>query len=279
LHDQIETLGLDNIKVYGISYDNQSSLKKFSDDFNIGYDLLADEDSAVIKKFGILNTTIDADTTIMDRATGRSYYGLPFPGVYVTDEKGVVIEKFFYRHYASRASAGTIMNSALGEILMPKESPRESFSNDQIKITAFLADDALKFEYYSKIYVRLELEEGLHIYGGDLPDGFVATTVSVDETKGLRAANPVYPETSSKEFKELDVTLDVYDGVIDIEVPVSLTAEVMNWIIRDKPDFMDIPLNVTYQACSDSVCYTPKTQKITVKIPVKDLVMPGMKRQ
>jgi DsbC/DsbD-like thiol-disulfide interchange protein len=204
---------------------------------------------------------------------------MPFPGVYVTDEEGVVTEKFFYRHYASRASAGSIVNSALGEILMPKESPRESVSTDQIKITAFLADESLKFEYRSELYVRLELAEGFHVYGGDLPEGFVATTVSVDETKGLLVGTPSYPETTPKRFDALDVTLNVYEAVVDIAIPVSLTAEVMNWTIRDKPESIEIPVRVNHQVCSKTVCYLPKSDLLPVKVPVSALHMPGLRRQ
>lgn len=278
MHDRIEDLTSDNIKVYGISYDPQSKLKAFADQYEVGYDLLSDIDSEVIKKFGILNTLITQEDTETDQ-NGKSFYGVPFPGVYVTDESGVVTEKFFYRHYAARASAGSIMDSALGKILMPNESPRESLSNDQVKITAFLADESLKFEYRSLIYVRLELEEGLHVYGGDLPKGYFATTVSVDETKGLRVGDPSYPETTRMRFDALDVSLDIYEGAVDIGIPVSLTAEVMNWIIRDKPEFMEIPIKVNYQACSDSVCYPPKTEALTVRVPVSALLMPGAKRQ
>lgn len=233
----------------------------------------------MIRKFGILNTTISPDDEEIDRANGRPYYGLPFPGVYVTDENGVVTEKFFYRHYASRASGGSIMNSALGKILMPEESPRQSSSDDQIKITAFLADDSLKFEYYSNLYVRFELEEGLHIYGGDLPEGFIATTVGVEETEGLRVGEPIYPETTPLEFETLGVTLNVYEGVVDIAIPVSLTAEVMNWTNPNKPESISIPVKVNYQVCSDSVCYRPKSETLTVDVPVTALVMPGVKRK
>ncbi len=275
----MEVLEADNIKVYGISYDTQANLKKFSDDFDLSYDLLSDVDSDVIKLFGILNTTISPDDEEVDRANGRPYYGIPFPGVYVADENGVVTEKFFYRHYASRASGGSIVNSALGEILMPRESPRDSLSSEQIKITAFLADESLKFEYYSNLYVRFELAEGLHIYGGDLPEGFIATTVGVEDTTGLRVGEPVYPKTTPKRFDALDVSLNVYEGVVDIAVPVSLTAEVMNWTNPNKPDSIEIPVKVDYQVCSDSVCYLPQSESLTVEIPVSPLVMPGAKRQ
>ncbi|MBN4046778.1 redoxin domain-containing protein [bacterium AH-315-P07] len=274
----MDTLAKDNTKVYGISYDPQSSLKEFTGQFDLGFDLLSDIDSEVIKKFGILNTLITDDDTETHPQSKRGFYGLPFPGVYVTDEDGVVTEKFFFRHYAARASAGSIMNSALGEVLMPKESPRESMRNDQIKITAFLVDESLKFEYRSMINVRLELADGLHIYGGDLPKGFFSTTASIDDTKGLRIGDAMYPETMPMRFDALDATLNVYDGIVDIKIPVSLTAEVMNWISRNKPKFMEIPVNVNYQACSGTVCYTPKTESLTVRVPVSQLIMPGMRR-
>lgn len=233
----------------------------------------------MIKQFGILNTLITPDDEEIDRFSGRSYYGLPFPGVYVTDESGVVIEKFFYRHYATRASAGSIMNSALGKVLLPKESPRASLNRGDIEITAFLADEALKFEYRSLLYVRLELADGLHIYGGELPKGFIATTVEVPETRGLRVDDIVYPQTTPKRFDALDVTLNVYEGVVDIAIPVSLTAEVMNWTNPNKPTSMEIPVRVNYQVCSDTVCYPPKSESLTVTVPVEPLHMPGRKRQ
>jgi hypothetical protein len=42
---------------------------------------------------------------------------------------------------------------------------------------------------------------------------------------------------------------------------------------------MDIPVKVDYQVCSDSVCYPPKSETLTVNVPVTALVMPGMKRR
>ena len=44
----------------------------------------------MIRRFGILNTLISPDDP--EQAAGRSFYGVPFPGVYVTDENGVVTE-------------------------------------------------------------------------------------------------------------------------------------------------------------------------------------------
>ena len=115
----------------------------------------------------------------------KSFKELPFPGIYVLDEDGQVIEKFFNRSLAIRSSAGNILNSALGEILLPEDDPAVDFINDQIEFTAFLADPELQLEVRSTLYVRFEVTEGLHIYADPLPRGFIATTVSVADSAGL----------------------------------------------------------------------------------------------
>ena len=118
LQKQITEFDTAGIHVYGISYDPQEALKSFSDRYGITYDLLSDVGSVVIRRFGILNTLIDPE----DPRAG-DFYGIPFPGTYVADEFGVVTEKFFSRHYATRESAGTILDKALGKVLLHEESP------------------------------------------------------------------------------------------------------------------------------------------------------------
>jgi len=250
-------------------------LKKFADSQHVEYNLLSDVDSAVIKEFGILNTLIEPDNSQQHPSTQRRFYGVPFPGVYVVDEQGVVTEKFFYRHYGTRASAGSILNSALGKVLIPKEAPQQDFRNDQVKVTAFLADPELRLEYMSNLYVRFELEEGLHIYGGEMPDGYIATEVSVAGVDGIRAADPIYPATKPMAFSSLGVTLNVYEGVVDVTIPITANAESLNWNKRDKPDSIDVQVQVRYQVCSDTICHLPQEKTLTVTIPLGQHVMPG----
>lgn len=277
MQDKGQNPATKDIKIYAISYDPEDALKDFGDRFGIEYDLLSDFDSAVIEKFGILNTLIDPGDRAMHPSTRRTFYGVPFPGVYVVDESGVVTEKFFERHYATRASAGSILNSALGKVLIPADAPRRDFGDERVKVTAFLADEALKLEYRSTLYVRFKVAEGLHIYGDPLPEGFIATRVETDDTHGLRLGEPVYPPTTPRRFEALGETLNVYEGDVDIAIPVIVNAEVLNWTIRDKPESIDIPLKVYYQACSETECFLPKEEELTVTVPLKALIMPGAK--
>ena len=240
------------------------------------YDLLSDADSAVIREFGILNTLISPDDP--EQAAGRSFYGVPFPGVYVTDENGVVTEKFFHRHYATRESAGAIRDSALGEILARHEVPAIELGTDQVQISAFLSDTSLKFETQSTLYVRFELEDGLHMYGRPLPDGYIASEATISDTPGLRVGAARYPTTAPREFPELGVTLNVYEGVVDVAIPVTPNAELFNPGNRDQPEELMVPVSVVFQVCSETICYTPRTETLSLALPVGPLLRPGALR-
>ena len=120
LQDRVDEFKSAGFDVYVVSYDSQPSLARFADRYGITYDLLSDAGSAVIRRFGILNTIIDPG----DRQA-RPYYGIPYPWTYVVDASGVVTEKFFNRHYATRTSPTTILDKALGRALTRPESPVE----------------------------------------------------------------------------------------------------------------------------------------------------------
>jgi len=275
LRDQIDDFNAAGISVYAISYDSQAALKRFSDKYRIPYILLSDAGSVVIRRFGILNTVIDPGDP-----RAAPYYGIPFPGTYVVDEQGVVTEKFFNRHYATRTSAGTILDTALGRALVHEESPEDVFRDDRVKIDAFLSDRSLTLETVSTVHVRLELAEGLHVYAEPLPEGFHGTTVTVRPVRGLRIGEPIYPPTSPKRFDALGVTLNVYEGIVDVAVPVTRTAELeRQFELRRRAGFsdrttVDLEIVVKYQACSATVCYTPKTERLELQVPTQDLVMP-----
>ncbi|SVA46650.1 uncharacterized protein METZ01_LOCUS99504 [marine metagenome] len=260
----------ENIRVYGVSYDSEEQLRTFADGHDVTYDLLSDPDSAVIRKFGILNTLITPDDP--EQGAGRSYYGLPFPGVYVTDATGVVTEKFFHRYYGTRDSAGAIRDSALGELLARHEAPTAELNGAQVNLSAFLSDASLKFETQSTIYVRFELDGGLHVYGRPLPDGYIASEVTIQDMPGLRIGVPQYPATHARAFPELGVTLNVYEGVVDVAIPVTPNAEVFHRTNADRPEMVNLPVSVLYQVCSETVCYVPRTEELSLEVPFEPLL-------
>ena len=58
------------VRIAAVSYDSQEILRGFADKHGIGFPLLSDHDSAVIRRFGIFNTNI---------APGLRAHGVPHP--------------------------------------------------------------------------------------------------------------------------------------------------------------------------------------------------------
>jgi len=56
-----------------VSYDSPEILERFAEKYKIGYPLLSDKGSKVIREFGILNSNVPPD---------HPFYGIPFPGFF-----------------------------------------------------------------------------------------------------------------------------------------------------------------------------------------------------
>ena len=181
------------------------------------------------------------------------FYGIPFPGTYVVDEAGIVTEKFFNRHYATRTSAGSILDWALGRVLRHAESPEAAHRDQRARVTTFLSDPTVTLEVVNTLHVQIEMGEGFYIYAEPLPDGYFPTTVSVKPESGITIGEPVYPPTTPMTFDVMDVTLNVYEGTVDIAVPITLTAELFGANYAPTRESVDLNFVVDYQACCDTV--------------------------
>ena len=93
------------VRIAAASYDREAVLRKFSDEHRIGYALLSDIDSSVIRSFGILNTNI---------APGMRSYGIPHPVEYLVSSGGVVLGKYFVPNYQHRVSGSEVALLELG---------------------------------------------------------------------------------------------------------------------------------------------------------------------
>ncbi len=93
------------VAVFAISPDLVPHLAEFAHEAGITYPMLSDEGSNLIRDLGILNDLIRPD---------EPRYGIPFPGVYVLDEAGTVLRKYFYQHYRERPHPLFILQDALG---------------------------------------------------------------------------------------------------------------------------------------------------------------------
>jgi hypothetical protein len=107
----------------------------------------------------------------------------------------------------------------------------------------------------------------------------VATEVEVGPVAGLEIEPPGYPATHQREFPQLGVTLPVYESSAVISVPVTAEGELFaGGFGAGKQPTVAIPVRVTYQACSETVCYRPRTAELTVQAPLAGLVLPDFRK-
>ncbi|MEM9740789.1 MAG: peroxiredoxin family protein [Pseudomonadota bacterium] len=97
------TLAEEGWALEAISYDSPETLAEFATDNEISFTLRADEGSAVITEFGLLNT---------DVREGSRSYGIPHPAVVFVRKEGTVAAVLREEGYSTRPSTEAITEAA-----------------------------------------------------------------------------------------------------------------------------------------------------------------------
>ena len=85
--------------LFAISYDSVEILRGFADTHEITYPLLSDEGSHAMRGLGLINDRVQEDHAVYGIKPSARHVNLPYPGVYVLDRAGVVVQKRFYESY------------------------------------------------------------------------------------------------------------------------------------------------------------------------------------
>ena len=242
------------ISLFAISYDPIEEQRKFADEFGITFPLLADPDHRAIEATGILNTLVQPDEAV---------YGIPFPGTYVLGTDGRVEEKMFFQHYRTRAAASTVLREGFGLDFEVENHPHADVAGDGVRIEATFGGESLVFMEASMLYVDLTIDDGLHVYGKPIPEGYIPTEVTVSAPEGVTVRDPEYPPTRPFKLEGLDDEFQVFEQNVRIKMIVQ----------RVSPDLESIPLDVTvtYQACNDRECFLPQSKTLHLDVPVAAL--------
>jgi hypothetical protein len=229
-------------------------------------------DSEVIRQYGILNERVAPGDALL--------YGIPYPGVYVTDEDGVVVAKFFHDSYKKRDSAQILIDAALGRVQLSdaSEAPRARAGDDQVRVTAVVhgGQGTIRQGVVRHLIVRFELGDGLHIYGEPVPEGMVPTTVNVSGPPGLVVQEPILPPTEPLRLESLGIELPVWSGTVDLVVPFYATGELASEVRPLDWESVSLEVDVRYQACDDEVCLLPKTEKLVLDVPLDVVDVPSL---
>jgi hypothetical protein len=228
------------VRIAAISYDSEEILKGFGDKHRIGFPLLSDHDSAVIRKFGIFNTNMAPDL--------RSY-GVPHPVEYLAAPDGVVIRKYFVPNYQHRVSGSSV---ALREFGTGSEDAAVTIlRSGALKVELGLSGARAFAGQEIGFIAKFTLEPGWHVYGTPLPDAYTATSITFDDPKVIRQSI-LLPEAKPIEDATLGETVPAYSGAFQglgsllLKFPIDAGKTVLSGRLR-------------FQQCSDTVCEPQQT--------------------
>ena len=220
----------------------------------------------MIDAFGIRNEQISKNDAML--------YGIPYPGVYVTDPDGVVVAKFFHDSYKKRDSAELYIDAALGTLTLDADANQASVEDEEIRLTVAIhgGKGTIRQGVIRHLVVRFELPEGLHIYGPPVPDGMIATDVHIQGPEGFRLMPAVLPPTELFALPDI-ADLNVWHGTVDLIYPFYATGELASECRPLDVPSVDIDVRVKYQACTHTECLLPKQEefKLTLELDVIDI--------
>jgi peroxiredoxin len=256
-----ETVATSESAVYALSYDSVEVLSAFAEEKGITYRMLSDVGSIAIRDLGLLNANITGDQEYWGFGYRQDLHeGLPYPGTFVLDERGVIIEKHMDRDYKLRSSGGVLLEE-LG-LSHPRSSP--STASGLGAVLAVWTDEEAYFpQQEGAIRIRLQVEDGLHVYVPPNPDGYINVLVSIDAPAGVLRGKASLPDGHPFQVEGLKEEFTVAEGTIAFDVAFRLV---------EGTGPAEVAVSVSYQACSDSECLVPATLTAAVTIGERERV-------
>ena len=110
--------------------------------------------------------------------------------------------------------------------------------------------------------IVLSIPGGLHVNSSRPASEYaIPTTVRISGT-GVRASGPTYPRGVNRKFQFSENVINVYEGTVRFPFTVNVPANFKGETVR-------VRAVVRYQACTDEVCYPPRTKEVTLTARVR----------
>jgi hypothetical protein len=180
--------------------------------------------------------------------------GVPYPGTFILDPQGRVVERAFEENYRERSTATSILVK-LGVQVEPLRA--STAAGRQVTVRAGTADDEAAPGRRLTLIADVTPQPRMHVYSPE-QTGYIPVSLAIDDSPDFRAAaGPAFPPPGTYFFAPLNETVKVYDKPFRItqEITLALTRELRQRAAARET--LTITGKLDYQACDDAVCYRP----------------------
>lgn len=240
-----------------ISYDAPDTLKKFAGSRGITFPLISDTGSAIIRRYGLLNDTVDPKSRT---------YGIPHPGTFIVDRRGVVVSRFFEDAYQERYTAATMLNSIGAAV----GGGAVSASTLHLSMKASISDTVAAPGARLAITVDVTPRPGMHLYAPGR-HRYQVVRLTLDPQPWLRPHATIYPASEIYHFKPLDERVEVFMKPFRLRRDVTLLATQEAQKHFGAMTTVTLTGALEYQACDDKLCFSPARVPISFVVSVKAL--------
>lgn len=243
LNQRLEEYRTRGLGVASVTSDTAAILKHYATRKGIKFPMLADSDAKVVRAFGILNETVPKDTP---------FYGAPYPGIYIVNERGLVKSKYFQADARESYTAASILAHEFG--VDGKE--KTTVETPHMKLTYSASDAVLAPGRRASLIVDIELKPKMHVYAPGIEGNYKPVEWVMPQSKLWSAQPVVFPPSRKLRLEAIDETVPVYEGkarfVRDLVLGPASVVKAADLAVTVDGAFK-------YQACDDRMCYTPRS--------------------
>jgi hypothetical protein len=242
------------VRIAAVSYDAPEILAAFAHQHGIGFPLLSDQGSEIIRRFGIFNCNMAPDL----RA-----YGVPHPVEYLVARDRTVVNKYFVPNYQHRVTGSAV---ALRQFrTVDREAPAVTLESGALAVRigfpsakAFAGQEVAFFADFS-------LQPGWHIYGALLPEGDTTTSIKFD-SPNVASQKLELPAAEMLHIPVLRETLPVYTG----------SFQCLGTLLLKHPlpeGKLVLAGRLGFQMCSNTVCEPPQVLPFELALTLEPFVI------
>ncbi len=130
-------------------------------------------------------------------------------------------------------------------------------------VSGSLSDGTIERGEAARGRIVLSIPGGLHVNSNRPASEYaIATVVNVRGPRGVRISRVTYPRGKNRKFQFSENLINVYEGRVNFPFTVTVPASFRGKTVR-------LNASVRYQACTDEVCYPPRTKNVVISAAVK----------
>lgn len=219
-------------------------LRNFADRRGIHFPLLSDPESKVIRELGILNESIPA---------GNPFSGIPYPGTFVLNERGVITAKYFEDDYRERYTSADILTRQFGV----ESGPRVEVQGKQLSLEAGASNQIVAAGQRVSLTLDIDMKPSMHVYAPGV-EGYIPIDWTMKESPAAAAHEVSYPASEKLHLVAIDETVPVYQGHFRLTRDITIGQDDKLRAALDSAGKFTVEGTLRYQACDDRVCYIPQ---------------------